>query len=88
MIGDRIIIWTSPLAPFQQLYIYKDSEKVDQIGAQVNDLADILTTAIEKYKIYQLDFSGSHIFAQGLVRAFQQHYATKYSIDNITINYV
>lgn len=88
MIGDRIIIWTSPMAPFQQLYIYKDSEKVDQIGAKVDNLADILMAAIEKYEIYQLDFSGSHIFAQGLVRDFQQHYATKYSIDNLKINYV
>lgn len=88
MIENKIIIWTSPIAPFQQLYVYKDGERIEKFGAKVENLTDILITAIEKYDITQLDFSGSHVFAQGLVRDFQRQYATKYSIDNIKINYV
>ena len=85
---DKIIIWTSPIAPFQQLYVYKNGERVEHFGAKIEDLADLLIAAIEKYEITQLDFSGAHVFAQGLVRDFQRQYTAKYSIDNIKINYV
>ena len=46
MIENKIIIWTSPIAPFQQLYVYKNGERIEKFGAKVENLTDILITAI------------------------------------------
>ena len=67
---NRIVIWTSPTVRFQKLYVFKDGEMVDQVGVTVEDLNDTLLALMDKYHIKQLDFSGTHNYAEGLVHDF------------------
>lgn len=89
MAGNKIIIWTSPVENFQKIYVFKDGVIVDQFGIQVTELNEILPALIEKYSINRLDFSGSHIYAEGLVKSFQESAPhLKFGLNDIRINYV
>lgn len=85
---NRIVIWTSPTVRFQKLYVFKDGEMVDQVGVTVEDLNDTLLALMDKYRIKQLDFSGTHNYAEGLVHDFQAKSNLKFGINDIRINYV
>ena len=86
---NRIVTWTSPTVRFQKIYVFKDGEMIDQVGVTVEELNETLLALMEKYSIKQLDFSGSHLYAQGLVKNFQESNPTlKFDINNIRIHYV
>lgn len=85
---NRIVIWTSPTIRFQKLYVFKDGEMVDKAGVTIEDLNDTLLAFMDKYHIRQLDFSGTHSYAEGLVRDFQAKSNLKFGVNDIRINYV
>ena len=89
MSNNHIVIWTSPTVRFQKIFIYKEGELVSQLGVTVEDLNEILIELMDKYNIKQLDFSGTHSYARGLVKSFQESNPTlKFDVNNIRINYV
>ena len=89
MTYDRIVIWTSPTEPFQKIYVFKDGAQVDQFGIQVSELNEILPALIEKYNINRLDFSGSHVYAEGLIEQFKNSTPNlRFGLNDIRINIV
>ena len=86
--NNKIVIWTSPTIRFQKLYVFKEGEMVDQIGVTVEDLNETLLALMNKYNINRLDFSGTHSYAEGLVKDFQEKSMLKFGVNDVRINYV
>lgn len=82
---NRIIIRGDISAPYQHLYIYKDGERVDSIGVLFDDLGEMVLTCLNKYKLTQVDLSGSRLYMEGIEKKIREYAVAKY--DNFEINF-
>lgn len=85
---NKIIVWTSPTSLFQKIFVMKEGTMIDKMGVQINDLEETLFSLVDKYEIYQIDFSGTQSFAKGIGDKLNNNQITKYNCTKISINYV
>lgn len=88
MIYDRIIIHGDVSSPFQHIYVYKDGEKVDTIGVQLDDVAETVLSYLEKYELDCIELSGAIMYMQGIEKIIKDAVTTKYSGKDFTFRYV
>jgi hypothetical protein len=77
---NKIIVWTSPIAPFQKIYVIKNGDMVDQVGVQFDDLEDVIVAMCQKYSITQIDFSGTHSYGKRVGDSLEANNVTKYGL--------
>lgn len=85
---NKIIVWTSPVAPFQKIYVMKDGVLVDQMGIMPNNIVDILFSLVDKYDIDNIDFSGAHSFAKNFADELKKEQVARYSHERLNINFI
>lgn len=85
---NKIIVWTSPVAPFQKIYVMKDGILVDQMGIMPNNIVDIIFSLVDKYNIENIDFSGTHSFAENFVNELKKEQVARYSHERLNINFI
>ena len=86
--ADKIIVWTSPVAPFQKIYVMKDGELVDQMGIMPNDIVDVVYALVDKYKIMDIDFSGAKSFATSFADELRNNQVIHYGHECLNINFI
>lgn len=85
---SKIIVWTSPVAPFQKIYVMKDGVLVDQMGITPNDIVDVVFAVADKYEINKIDFSGARSFAENFMKELQQNQVARYGHRRLDINFI
>ena len=85
---NKIIIWTSPTAPFQKIYVMKEGELVDQMGVLPNNLEGIVYALVDKYQIMDIDFSGTPSFAEGFMTTLRNNQIIHYGRECLNIGFV
>lgn len=85
---NKIIVWTSPVAPFQKIYVMKDGVLVDQMGIMPNNIVDIIFSLVDKYDIENIDFSGAHSFAENFANELKKEQVARYSHERLNINFI
>lgn len=83
---DRIIVYTSPVAPLQKILAIKDGQLIDQVGIWPNDLVETIFAMVQKYDIQDIDFTGIKSFALNFIEEMKQPSA--YNSNNLNINFV
>lgn len=85
---NKIIVWTSPVAPFQKIYVMKDGVLVDQMGIMPNNIVDIIFSLVDKYNIENIDFSGAHSFAENFANELKKEQVARYGHGRLNINFI
>lgn len=85
---DRVIVWMSPTAPYQKVYVFQKGVLVDQAGITVEDLEETIYAFLIKYNINHLHFSGVHSFAEALGDKIREYSVTEYGLNDLIIKYV
>ena len=85
---DKIIVWTSPVAPFQKIYVMKEGVLVDQAGIMPNDIVDVIFAIVDKYQIDNIDFSGARSFAESFVNELKKEQIVRYGHESLNINFI
>ena len=85
---SKIIVWTSPVAPFQKIYVMKEGVLVDQMGIMPNNIVDIVFSLVDKYEITNIDFSGAHSFAENFANELKKDQIAHYGHECLNINFI
>ena len=85
---DKIIVWTSPVAPFQKIYVMQDGILVDQAGILPNDIVEIVFALVDKYHITEINFSGTRSFAETFINELKKEQAVRYGYECLNIDFV
>jgi hypothetical protein len=85
---DRIIIRGEMFGPFQHIYAYVNSVKVESIGVSMENLEEVVFALLDKYNLSHIDLSGSRMFMQGIEHSIKEKAVTQYSKGEITFRYV
>lgn len=83
---SKIVVWTSPVAPFQKIYVFKEGTLVDQMGIMPNNIVDIIFELVDKYQINDIDFSGTYSFGKSFMDEIQKQAVTQYK--ELNVNFV
>ena len=83
---SKIVVWTSPVAPFQKIYVFKEGVLVDQMGIMPNNIVDIIFELVDKYQINDIDFSGTYSFGKSFIDEIQKQAVTQYK--ELNVNFV
>lgn len=85
---NKIVIWTSPTAPFQKVYTFQNGELVEQLGVKFDDLEEIIDALCAKYDISSIDFSGAITYAKKVGDALQKKNMVDYNNNPVKISYI
>ena len=85
---DKIIVYTSPVAPLQKIFIMKDGKLVDQVGITPNYITDVVIEAVNKYQVKDIDFTGSESFAENFMNELKTNQISVYGHECLNINFV
>ena len=85
---DRIVVWMSPTAPYQKIYVFQEGVLVDQAGIAIDDFEEVIYDFLIKYKINHLHFSGVHSFAETFGEKIRTESVIKYGLNDLIIKYV
>ena len=83
---SKIVVWTSPVAPFQKIYVFKEGNLVDQMGIMPNNIVDIIFELVDKYQINDIDFSGTYSFGKSFMDEIKKQAVTQYK--ELNVNFV
>lgn len=84
-----LMIHGSPVAPFQQVYIMKDNQIIDNLKAEFENLAEIVVDLCHKYKVNHIDLSGATLFMQGIEKQITALMIAKdYELNDIQFKYL
>ena len=82
---DKVLILASPIAPMQQVFIYKNGAVMEQLGIAIDNLTDVIVAIHEEYDMNNIELSGNHSFTLGLQEQITKKLATEYEVSDITI---
>ena len=85
---NTILISGNPLNLFMQISVIKDKIITETIGAQFNDLDEIIFELIQKYNIKHISFAGAKDYMAGIEKKLKETTVTTYSIDDLTFQYL
>ena len=85
---NTLLIRGEPFGPFQRLYVFKDNEKIESIGVQIEDLDEVAFDLIKRYDIKNINLSGARLYMQGIEKQLKEAGITTYSLDDLTFKYV
>jgi len=85
---NKIIVWTSPTAPFQKIYVIKDGTLVDQMGVKPDDIRDIVYALADKYNIVEIDFSGSTSYGAKILEDAENGQVIRYGKAKLKFSFV
>ena len=70
---NKILVNTNPTAPFQRIIVIQNDIIIDQIGAQLEDLSDLISAFAEKHNIEEVNFLGPREYSLGLMKTIQNN---------------
>ena len=88
MAENKIIIWTSPVAPFQKIYVMQNGIIIDQMGIMPNNIVDITFALVDKYDINNIVFSGTHSFAEAFANELKNNQVIHYGHERLNITFI
>jgi len=80
---NKILIFASPVSPFQRLVFIKDGN-ASEVGVQTDDLSETILDLAEKHSLETVEFRGNREYCLGLMHKLCQH--THYT-NTITVKY-
>lgn len=84
-----LMIYGSPVAPFQKVYIMKDNQITDTLGVEFENLAEVVVDLCKKYQVNHIDLSGATLFMQGVEKQITESMiATNYELNDIRFRYL
>lgn len=88
MTYDRIIVRGDVSSPFQHIYVYKNGERVDTIGVQLDYVAETVLNYLQKYELDCIELSGATVYMQGFEKAIKETAIAQYAGKDFTIKYI
>lgn len=84
-----LMIYGSPVAPFQKVYIMKGNQITDTLGVEFENLAEVVVDLCKKYQVNHIDLSGAKLFMQGVEKQITESMiATNYELNDIRFRYL
>ena len=83
----KIIGLINPVAPFQEIYVYENGNKVDVVNSKVDMIADTVINLAKRYNVSDIELFGAKSYAAGISKQIQEAELSMYNknVLNITI---
>lgn len=88
MENDKIIVWTSLTILPQRIYVMRNGELIDQLHVTFEELEDTIYALVEKYQIYNVDFTGAQGYSEKFIENIKKNNTINYSNHIINVQYV
>ena len=82
---DKVLILASPIAPSQQIFIYRDGAVMEKFGIAIDYIADVIAAIHREYNIDTVEISGNHSFTLGIQEQVTKQLSTEFNLEDITI---
>ena len=84
----KIVINGGPVSPTQQIYVVEDNVICESIGANYNDVAEVLDCFVNKYPIETVEFAGPYDYMQNFEKQIIQDQIAHYSDKVLVFRYI
>lgn len=84
----KLIAIVRPFERFQTVYVYEDSNKIDQLKVALTDLNHTIFSLSEKYSVKDIALIGSKHFNQGIQKGLMDTEVQKYNKQEFNITLI
>lgn len=84
----KLVAIVRPFERFQTVYVYEDSNKIDQLKVALTDLNNTIFSLSEEYSIKDITLIGSKHFNQGIQKGLMDAELQKYNKSNFVITLI
>lgn len=84
----KLVAIVRPFERFQTVYVYEDSNKIDQLKVALTDLNNTIFSLSEKYNVKDITLIGSKHFNQGIQKGLMVAEMQKYNKQEFNITLI
>lgn len=84
----KLVAIVRPFERFQTVYVYEDSNKIDQLKVALTDLNNTIFSLSEKYSVKDITLIGSKHFNQGIQKGLMVAEKQKYNKQEFNITLI
>lgn len=81
----RIVGMIKPFVLEQDIYVYEDGNKIDNIKVPLSKINETIFSLSQKYNITTIDLMGSKQFNRGLIKKIKEEEMTKFNENKLQI---